>query len=72
LHFPARTRSKANSALPHKAGIPDEITEVNYMFTRPGSDILVQKVSFVTRVGDLGCGVGYEIDRWKGDELAEH
>ncbi len=37
-----------------------QITEVNYMFARPGSDKRpVPKVSFVTRVGDLGCGVGY-------------
>jgi Single Cache domain 2 len=37
-----------------------EITEVSYMFVRPGPDKTpVQKVSFVTRVGDLGCGVGY-------------
>jgi Single Cache domain 2 len=37
-----------------------EITEVNYMFPRPGADKTpVPKVSLVTRVGDLGCGVGY-------------
>ena len=37
-----------------------EITEVSYMFVRPGPDKTpVPKVSFVTRVGDLGCGVGY-------------
>jgi Single Cache domain 2 len=37
-----------------------QITEVSYMFVRPGPDkTLVPKVSFVTRVGDLGCGVGY-------------
>ena len=31
-----------------------------YMFPRPGTDPTpVQKVSFVTRVADLGCGVGY-------------
>jgi Single Cache domain 2 len=37
-----------------------EITEVSYMFVRPGPDkTQVPKVSFVTRVGDLGCGVGY-------------
>jgi hypothetical protein len=30
------------------------------MWVRPGPDKTpVQKVSFVTRVGDLGCGVGY-------------
>ena len=37
-----------------------QITEVSYMFVRPGPDKTpVPKVSFATRVGDLGCGVGY-------------
>jgi hypothetical protein len=37
-----------------------EITEVSYMFPRPGADKTpVPKASFVTKVGDLGCGVGY-------------
>ena len=37
-----------------------QITEVSYMFPRPGPDKTpVQKVSLVTRAGDLGCGVGY-------------
>jgi hypothetical protein len=37
-----------------------QITEVSYMFVRPGPDKTpVPKVSFVTKVGDLGCGVGY-------------
>jgi hypothetical protein len=37
-----------------------EITEVSYMFPRPGADKTpVPKASFATRVGDLGCGVGY-------------
>jgi len=37
-----------------------QITEVSYMFVRPGPDKTpAQKVSFATRVGDLGCGVGY-------------
>jgi hypothetical protein len=38
-----------------------EITEVDYLFPKPGADrpIPVPKASFVTRVGDLGCGVGY-------------
>jgi Single Cache domain 2 len=35
------------------------ITEVSYMFPRPGSDVPVQKVSYVTRVGNVGCDVGY-------------
>ena len=37
-----------------------EITEVSYLFPRPGADATpVGKVSFVAKVGDLGCGVGY-------------
>ena len=37
-----------------------EFTEVNYMFPRPGADKTpVPKVSLATRVGALGCGVGY-------------
>ena len=38
-----------------------QITEVSYMFPRPGADKTpVQKVSVVTRASDdLGCGVGY-------------
>ena len=37
-----------------------QITEVSYMFPRPGADKTpVPKVSYVTRVGDLGCGVGH-------------
>ena len=38
-----------------------EITQVTYMFPRPGADKTpVHKVSLVTKVSDdLGCGVGY-------------
>jgi hypothetical protein len=37
-----------------------EITEVSYMFPRPGPDKTpVPKITFVGRAGDLGCGVGY-------------
>lgn len=37
-----------------------QIFEVSYMFARPGAEQTpVQKVSFITRVEDLGCGVGY-------------
>jgi Single Cache domain 2 len=37
-----------------------QITEVRYMFPKPGADAKpVSKVSLVTRVGDLVCGVGY-------------
>ena len=37
-----------------------QMTEVNYMFPKPGTTTpAVAKVSFVTKVGDLICGVGY-------------
>jgi hypothetical protein len=37
-----------------------EITEVNYLFSKPGPDPKpVPKVTFVTRIGDIYCGVGY-------------
>ena len=41
-----------------------QITEISdYFFPRPGPDQTpVQKISFVTRVGDLGCDVGYYKD----------
>jgi hypothetical protein len=37
----------------------EKINEVSYMFPRPGETTPSPKVSFVTRVGDQGCGVGY-------------
>jgi hypothetical protein len=36
-----------------------EVTTVDYDFPRPGSTVPVPKESFVTRVGNEGCGVGY-------------
>jgi hypothetical protein len=37
-----------------------QVTEVSYMFPRPGADTTpVPKVTFITKAGDLGCGVGY-------------
>lgn len=36
-----------------------QVTEVTYVFSEPMDDQLQTKVSFVTRIGDLGCGVGY-------------
>jgi hypothetical protein len=35
------------------------ITTVDYNFPRPGTDTPVPKQSFVTKVGNQGCGVGY-------------
>jgi Single Cache domain 2 len=43
----------------YKAAIDNKITEVPYMFPRPGQTEPSAKISFVTKVGDLGCGVGY-------------
>jgi signal transduction histidine kinase len=37
-----------------------KVDEVSYMWPRPGADTTpVQKVSFVTKVADQVCGVGY-------------
>jgi signal transduction histidine kinase len=36
-----------------------KISEVTYVWPRPGDTKPVQKVSFVTKVGDQVCGVGY-------------
>ena len=37
-----------------------QITEVSYMFPKPGTTApAAPKVSFITKAGDLGCGVGY-------------
>jgi hypothetical protein len=43
----------------YKAGVDGRITEVRYMFPRPGETEPTRKISFVTGVGDVGCGVGY-------------
>ena len=36
-----------------------QISEVDYVFSKPGDSKTSPKVSFVTRIGDLGCAVGY-------------
>ena len=36
-----------------------EIREVSYLWPRPGSSEPVQKISFVTKVHDQVCAVGY-------------
>jgi hypothetical protein len=36
-----------------------KISEVSYMWPRPGSTEPVQKVAYVTKVGDQVCAVGY-------------
>ena len=39
-----------------KAG---EVAEVSYVWTRPGETTPVEKVAFVTKLGDQICAVGY-------------
>jgi hypothetical protein len=36
-----------------------KVNEVSYQFPKPGESTSSPKTSFVTKVGDLGCGVGY-------------
>jgi signal transduction histidine kinase len=43
----------------YKAAQDGKVNEVGYMFPKPGATEPSPKVSFVTKVGDLGCGVGY-------------
>jgi hypothetical protein len=38
---------------------PEKISEVAYMWPQPGSDTPVQKITYVTKVADQICGVGY-------------
>jgi signal transduction histidine kinase len=42
-----------------KVAAEGKLAEVAYMWPRPGGTDPVQKVSFVTKVGDQICGVGY-------------
>jgi Single Cache domain 2 len=43
-----------------KVATEGKLAEVSYIWPRPGADTTpVQKVSFVTKVGDQICGVGY-------------
>jgi len=42
-----------------EAAKPDAIATVNYNFPKPGTTDPVPKESYVTVVGDQGCGVGY-------------
>ena len=51
---------KAYGAEIMKVAAEGKISEVSYMFPRPGADKTpVQKVAYVTRVGDQVCLVGY-------------
>ena len=55
-------KDKAGKALGeeiYKTAKEGQISDVSYMWTRPGSEQQVQKVSYVTKVGDQICAVGY-------------
>jgi signal transduction histidine kinase len=43
----------------YSVGQEGTISEVSYMWTRPGQTEPVQKVAYVTKVGDQVCAVGY-------------
>ena len=43
----------------YKAAGDGKVNEVSYFFPKPGQTEPSAKVSFVTKVADLGCGVGY-------------
>ena len=43
----------------YNAAQEGKVTEVTYMVWRTGQSDPVAKVSFVTKVGDQGCGVGH-------------
>jgi hypothetical protein len=43
----------------YKTAQEGKIGEVSYMWPRPGTTEPVQKVSYVTKVGDQVCAVGY-------------
>ncbi len=43
----------------YKEAQPGKFAEVSYMWPRPGETEPVQKVSYVTKIGDQVCGVGY-------------
>jgi Single Cache domain 2 len=42
-----------------KGAVEGRISEVSYLFPRTNDGPPVPKVSFITGVSDLGCGVGY-------------
>lgn len=61
---------KSLKELKDKAGAPfgqeiyekaqeGKISEVTYMWSRPGQTEPVKKIAFITKVGDQVCGVGY-------------
>jgi signal transduction histidine kinase len=43
----------------YKEAKPGKISEVSYMFPKPGQTTPVAKESYITKVDDEVCGVGY-------------
>jgi signal transduction histidine kinase len=43
----------------HEVAEEGKFKKVSYLWPRPGSKKPVRKISFVTKVGDQICGVGY-------------
>jgi signal transduction histidine kinase len=43
----------------YKTASEGKVTEVDYLWPRPGATDPVPKVTYVTKVGDQVCGVGY-------------
>lgn len=43
----------------YNSAVEGEITEVTYMWPRPGETDPITKVAYVTKVGDQVCAVGY-------------
>lgn len=55
-------KDKAGAPIGEKimaAAKPGEVSEVTYVWTRPGETTPVEKVVFVTKIGDQICAVGY-------------
>ena len=50
---------KALGAEMYKVATEGKVAEVQYMWPRPGTTDPVAKVSYVTKVGDQVCAVGY-------------
>ncbi len=43
----------------YKSAQPGKLEEVSYMWPKPGGTDPVQKMTYVTKIGDEVCGVGY-------------
>jgi signal transduction histidine kinase len=56
--FKDRNGKGAGKEIIHQAK-EGQVIKVKYMFPRPGETEPVAKESYVTRVGELTCGVGY-------------